>query len=248
MAKIKSDPNFFFRHAKKITICKSDIGPILNPHTQLLVNERLDICSLSLDQFNSVFTSPNINMIVHDPASFFSCQSTNPDECLTDITEPIIINSTHEFSSTSATGQDGVPSSLLLNSAAELAPALKLLFSQSPAHSFMLKRAVIIPVFKSGPKTSPSNYRTILITSTIIKVFEQIIRKKVVAYLTRQGYQNNTQHGFRSGCSCLSALLDVFDDRMHMLSMIYVDMIYLDFSKAFDKVMAYCCRHMVLSN
>ena len=65
-------------------------------------------------------------MIVHDPVYFFSCQFINPDECLTDIeiTEPIIIDSIHELSSTSAAGPDGVPSSLLLNCAAELAPAL----------------------------------------------------------------------------------------------------------------------------
>ena len=55
--------------------------------------------------------------------------------------------------------------------------------------------------------------------------------------MNRQGHLNNTHHGFRSGRSCLSALLDVFDDRMHMLSSdTTVDMIYLDFSKAFDKV------------
>ena len=28
VAKIKTDPNFFFRYAKKNCICKSDIGPI----------------------------------------------------------------------------------------------------------------------------------------------------------------------------------------------------------------------------
>ena len=100
-----------------------------------------------------------------------------------------------------------------------------------------LKRAAITPVFKSGPKTYPSNYRPISLTSTIIKVFERIIRKQVVAFLTRQGHLKNMQHGFRSGRSCLSALLDVFDDLMHMLSSdTTVDMIYLDFSKAFDKV------------
>ena len=39
---------------------------------------------------------------------------------------------------------------------------------------------------------------------------------------------NNTNHGFRSGGSCLSALLDVFDDLMHMISSdTTVDMIYL---------------------
>ena len=107
-------------------------------------------------------------------------------------------------------------------------------------HGFIpasFKRAAITPVFKSGIKTSPCNYRPISLTSTIIKVFERIVSKQVVAFLTRRGHLNNTQHGFRSGRSCLSALLGVFDDLMHMLSSdCTVDMIYLDFSKAFDKV------------
>ena len=127
----------------------------------------------------------------------------------------------------------------LLKCAAELAQALKVMISQSLTHGFIpssLKRAAITPVFKSGTKTSPSNYRPISLTFTIIKVFERIIRK-VVAFMNRQGHLNNTQHGFRSGRSCLSALLDVFDDLMHMHSSdTTVDMIYLDFSKAFDKV------------
>ena len=140
---------------------------------------------------------------------FFSCQSSNPDECLTDIeiTEQISIDSIQELSSTSAAGPDGVPSSLLLKCAAELAPALKLMFSQSLTHGFIpssLKRAAITPAFKSGTKTSPSNYRPISLTSTFIKVFERIIRKQVVAFMNRQGHLNNTQHGFRSGRLCLS--------------------------------------------
>ena len=56
----------------------------------------------------------------YDPVSFFSCQSLNPDECLTaiEITEQIIIDSIQELSSTSAAGPDGVASSLLLKCAA----------------------------------------------------------------------------------------------------------------------------------
>ena len=87
------------------------------------------------------------------------------------------------------------------------------------------------------PKLPPSNNRPISLTSTIIKVFERIIRKQVVAFMNRQGPLSNTPHGFRGGRSCISALLDVFDDLMHMLSSdTTVDMIYLDFSKAVDKV------------
>ena len=132
------------------------------PHT--ITGLRFEICALLLDQFNSVFTSPITNMIVHDPVSFLSCQSLNPDKCLTDIeiTEQIIIDYIQELSSTSAAGPDGVPSSLLLKCAAELAPVLKVMFSQSLTHGFIpssLKSAAITPVFKSGTKTSPSNYR-----------------------------------------------------------------------------------------
>ena len=70
---------------------------------------------------NSVFTSPITNIIVHDPASFFSCHSLNPNECLTDIeiTEQIIIDSIHELSSTSAAGPDGVTYFTYLSSSSQ---------------------------------------------------------------------------------------------------------------------------------
>ena len=45
------------------------------------------------------------------------------------------------------------------------------------------------------------------------------------------------EHGFRSSRSCLSALLHVFDNIMHVLdNYSFVDMMYLDFPKASDKV------------
>ena len=51
---------------------------------------------------------------------------------------------------------------------------------------------------------------------------------------------NETQHGFRGGRPRLSALLDVFDNIMNMLGKDPppppIDMVYLDFDKAFDKV------------
>ena len=153
--KLKVTPIFSSDMLKKIVSVRVILG-LSKKNTQLLVNERLELCSLLLDQFNSVFTSPITNMIVHDPVSFFSCQSLNPDECLTDIeiTEKIIIDAIQELSSTSAAGPDGVPSSLLLKCAAQLAPALKLMFSQSLTHGFIpssLKRAAITHIVFSPP-------------------------------------------------------------------------------------------------
>ena len=70
---------------------------------------------------------------------------------LTDITitESVIIDSIRELSSNSAAGLDGIPSSLLLYCAHELAPSLIVLFKQSLLSggiALSLKRDAIVPV------------------------------------------------------------------------------------------------------
>ena len=85
------------------------------------------------------------------------------------------------------------------------------------------KRAAIVPIFKSGNKTTPGNFKPLSLTSSIIKVIERITRTQGVSF-------NNRLHGFTSSRSCLSYLLSVFDDMMHMLdSDSFVDMVFLDF-------------------
>ena len=70
-----------------------------------------------------------------------------------------------------------------------------------------------------------------------MKIFERIARKQIVNFLSQLNIFNPTQHGFREGRSCLSALLGVYDDIMSSLSegSECVDMVYLDFAKEFAK-------------
>merc|ERR1712215_393203 len=57
------------------------------------------------------------------------------------------------------------------------------------------------------------------------------------AHLEKNGLLNPRQHGFRAGRSCLSQLLAHFETVTQILEDgDNVDVIYLDFSKAFDKV------------
>ena len=184
-------------------------------------------------------------MIVTNPF-FFHTQSSmdeNKELYLTNIVlsgEKKYIEAIHELSTSSAAGSDGIPSSLLVNCTTELAPLLLIVFTHSLSSGdvpLSFKLAAITPVFKSGDRTAPSNYRPISLTSIISKVLEKIIRKQVSSFIDKKGCLNSTQHRFRSGCSCLSALLSVFDDIMHMHEDGgSVDMMYLDFSKAFNKV------------
>ena len=74
--------------------------------------------------------------------------------------------------------------------------------------------------------------------SVIIKVFERVIRKQIVTFLISNEHLNPNQHGFRGRRSLHSVLLSVFDDVMQLLRSgnNTVDMVYIDFAKAFNKV------------
>ena len=69
------------------------------------------------------------------------------------------------------------------------------------------------------------------------KLMEIIIRDKLMSFLEENIMINNTQHGFRNKRSCLTYLLDFYNDVFNMYDetkAVYI--IYLDFQKAFDKI------------
>ena len=66
---------------------------------------------------------------------------------------------------------------------------------------------------------------------------ERIIRKYLVGHLECFEKLNPSQHGFRNRRSCLTQLLEHQDKVLKLLEEgMNVDSIYLDFSRAFDKV------------
>ena len=100
-----------------------------------------------------------------------------------------------------------------------------------------LKRAVITPIHKGKSKALPKNYRPVALTSQLCKVFEKVVRSRIAAYLEDNNLLNPGQHGFRAGRSCLSQLLSHMDRITTSLEQgCGVDVVYLDFAKAFDKV------------
>ncbi len=68
-------------------------------------------------------------------------------------------------------------------------------------------------------------------------MLENIIRDKIVSYLVRNSLIRDSQHGFRHKRSCLSNLLTFYNDlfNIHDISR-SLDIVYLDFQMAFDKV------------
>ena len=99
------------------------------------------------------------------------------------------------------------------------------------------RKANVMPIFKKGQKSSPSNYRPVSLTSVICKLFERILQNKIVDHLEKNSLLKNSQHGFRGKLSCTSNLLAFLEyTTSNIDNGDPVDVIYYDFSKAFDKV------------
>ena len=55
VTKIKSDSKYFFRYAKKFSVCASETGPLYDKKRSLLTSAKLEMCTILLEQFHSVF-------------------------------------------------------------------------------------------------------------------------------------------------------------------------------------------------
>jgi len=81
------------------------------------------------------------------------------------------------------------------------------------------------------------NYRPVSLTSQVCKLFEVIVRDTIVHHLESKQLIANSQHGFRKGRSCLTNLLEFLDKVTGCIDTgDSVDVIFLDFTKSFDKV------------
>ena len=97
--------------------------------------------------------------------------------------------------------------------------------------------ANITPVFKKGNWSCPTNYRPISLTLICCKTLEHIIFHSIMEHLQINNVLIENQHGFRVGHSCQTRLISLVEDLLHAMDNQYqIDIILLDFTKAFDKV------------
>ena len=103
---------------------------------------------------------------------------------------------------------------------------------------FEWKEANIIPLFKKASRNKSVNYRLVSLTSVICKVLETIIiRDPMMDFLTKHKLINPSLNGFLKARSCLTNVLCFFEEITKWVDEgSPVDVIHLDFQKAFDKV------------
>ena len=137
-------------------------------------------------------------------------------------------------------GPDGFHPKLLRECADELSEPLSIIYALSYEEGSLpqdWKQANVTPIFKKGNKNEASNYRPVSLTSVVCKVMESIIRDELIKVTEANGIFPDEQHGFRTGRSCRTNLLETFEEWTKLIDKgSGFDAIYLDFRKAFDTV------------
>ncbi|KAL7634036.1 UNVERIFIED_CONTAM: hypothetical protein RMT77_015361 [Armadillidium vulgare] len=111
-----------------------------------------------------------------------------------------VISALSELNTKKAYGPDGIPPAVLKTCASELAPCLGKLFRLCRSTSTFpscWKRSLIQPVPKKGDLSQPSNYSPISLTSVLSKVFESILKRKILKHLNSSNLIPDRQYGFR---------------------------------------------------
>ena len=101
------------------------------------------------------------------------------------------------------------------------------------------KQANVTPIHKKGSKQVVSNYRPISLLPICGKLFEKIIFKYLYNYLISNRLITSNQSGFCPGDSTINQLIDLVNDihkSFDRRESSEVRAVFLDISKAFDKV------------
>ena len=140
----------------------------------------------------------------------------------------------------SALGPDGITVNILQRQVDSLSIAFECLFTVSMKEGVVprdWKTANVTPIFKKGSKCQPGNYQPVSLTSIPCKIMESILRDSIMDHLLKNSLINDTQHGFMTNKSTVTNLLTFIEKMtLEIDEGNPMDVIYLDFSKAFDLV------------
>ena len=197
-----------------------------------------EMCSCLNEYFLSVFTNENLEYIPEVEAIY----SGSPENILSkiDISRDDVLKELNKLKAHKSPGPDEVYARVLKEYKAELSCPLTSLFNNSIKSGLVPKAwklADVVPIFKKGERIKKSNYRPVSLTSTVGKILESIIANKIREHLDKHQLIKLSQHGFLKGFSCLTNLLSFYSEVFEAVDngKAY-DTVYLDFSKAFDRV------------
>ena len=233
LASDKGNTRKFYAYVNSKKTVKSTVGPLI--HDGVKTDDPKEMANILNKYFASVFVEEDTeNLPTISEANVEPLENIYFDQSK-------IKKKIEKLKDGSAPGPDGISVIFLKKTINVTSKVLRIIFEKSFQTSSVpkdWKSANITAIFKNkGKKSEPSKYRQVSLPSIPGKIFETFIKDSIVHHLETNNLLNSSQHGFRPGRSCTTNLLEFLevvttkiDEGKSM------DLLYLDFTQAFDKV------------
>ena len=222
----------FNSYVKNKMSCKPSVGPLI--HDDKVITNNAEMAQTLNDHFCSSFNDDN------DYGPNIPKRNMNSELSHINVRLQDVLTKIDELKTGKAPGPDRISGEFLKKTKKHIARPLQKLFQASISTGKVpgqWKDAKVAAVFKKGSRGKPGNYRQISLTSQVCKLNESIIRDHMIDHLIINSLIKPSQHGFMPKRSCQTNLLEFLDKIFEMTDEGNpVDIAYLDFSRAFDKV------------
>ena len=229
----------FYAYLRGKRVLKDCVSSLESPDGSL-TKGNLETAEVLADAFASVFVKEPEGPLNRECYNFLNEHEQIED---IEITQEDVIREFGKIDVSKSHGPDGIHPKLLkgLERNSSFVLAVTKLF-QTCASSGKIpdqwKTANVTSIFKKGSRKDALNYRPVSLTCIMCKIYEKLIRRHILSFITNKVDPN--QHGFVEGKSCLSNLLESVDCIIELLEQgAPVDIFYFDFCKAFDSVPHY---------
>lgn len=263
--KLKKDINYakISYYSKKFTLCSGNSKQIWNTVNEISgqkncsQNFSLNINGAIIkesktvaNEFNKYFLTVVREIVedhsISDNFSQLAYKNTFPDHheqnsillgpVLNEDVEKVIKSLKHGKSP----GSDGISSTIIKHIYPAIVDVIAYLINlsfETGVFPDKLKNAVVVPIHKKGPANLFSNFRPISLLSTLSKLFEKIMKERMISFLDRNKYFSKNQYGFREGLSTELALLNFMGQVNRGINDGHnVSGLFIDIKKAFDTV------------
>ena len=231
---MKTNPKVFYKYMHSKRKVKEAVSSLKDENNKFTESAK-DTANLLASFFSSTFVQEPYGPLQKD--FYKNCENLIADLNISVVDVKKLLQKANPSKSP---GPDNINPKLLLSLAEneQFVNSVTLLFKacfETGCIPLEWKTANVVALHKKGSKTLASNYRPISLTCILCKMYEQLIRVHLMNHVRTA--ITDKQHGFLSGRSCLSNLLEAIDVIFDMIaSGETVDIFYLDFQKAFDTV------------
>ncbi|CAM5090430.1 unnamed protein product [Eretmochelys imbricata] len=230
---VKGNKKGFFRYVSNKKKVKESVRPLLNEEGNL-VTEDVEKANVLSAFFASVFT----NKVSSQTTALGSTVWGGGDQ--PSVEKEVLWDYLEKLNKHKSMGPDALHPRVLKELADVIAEPLAIIFENSRQSGEVpddWKKANVVPIFKKGKKEDSGNYRPVSLTSVPGKIMEQVLKESILKHLEETKVIRNSEHRFTKGKSCLTNLNAFYDEITGSVDEgKAVDVLFLDFSKAFDTV------------